>query len=150
MNNISYKSWQVIIRLPAIILSLYYRSQNGHLFKSQAEVVVEILCKMAREHQKEIIGQLAEDILKEIPDQLSDITSRKTSYLLSLCINSIAVTRDTIPQDAFSSYIRHIAIMVSAIHNSIPFYVKIGYHVFNYKRSLLKTELLTEISSFTN
>jgi hypothetical protein len=146
MNNISYKNWQAIICLPATILTAYYQIQNGRLFNSQAEAVAELLCQIAKKHQEEIIGQLADDMLKEIPDQLSDMRIRNVVYLMSLFSDSIAKARDALCNEAFSVFTKQIADMITVTHNAAPIYAKIAYHVFNHQRSTLKRQMFAAIN----
>jgi len=131
LNNISYKKWQTIIRLPSLILLAFFIDQRGHLHKAQIESVIQCLGTICKSESHGLFGQIAADALEEFPAQIKSYSEIDVSSLTSYCAISIEDARSTMSSETFKKYIALMNDLAIKIRDAIPWYTRVQRIAFS-------------------
>lgn len=147
VNEIGYKDWQAIIRLPYLIMFAIFVEQRLKLHKEQINVAFEMFEQLNNINDRAVLTQVFSDALKEIPEKWGDLDGVELTCYIASCAISIETARRVFSSEDFYDYSQFMQDLLNNMNKALPWRKKFIAQ-FNKKPLDNKFKLATSVAQY--
>ena len=113
MNEIAYKDWQRMIKLPSLLLLARLIDREGELQHGELDGFIAQLVKALTASDDRVLEQIFEDAIKELSPCSSEPRDTLASVLVPQCAVAVETARRILSATGFTHYCQTMAALVS-------------------------------------